>query len=467
MRKLFLSALSVFLTIAPFSKAAAQVIESTDSVPRLSLDDCIAVALSESPTLKIADLEIERVDYTKKDVLAQLLPTVSFGGNYNRTVAKQVAYMNFDLPGLGGDSPDNETIEQTRASRSSKDEGFKMGLDNSYQIGFNASVPLIAPQLWASMSLSDAQIAQSVEQSRASRLNLVNQVRDGYYRLMLALDSRKAIRESYDMAALTHEIYTKQFSVGSASEYDVLRTSVAMKNVEPELIQADIAIRQARLQLQILMGVSSDFKFETVGKLADYEGTMYDDILSIDTDYSMNSDLVMNNLQINTLNKSVKVAKMAWYPTLALTANYNWTSSSDGNPFKNFRWNPYSIVGLSLNFPIYQGGARLNKIKESQIQVTQMELTRENLERSVGMQVDLALDNITLNVKQIASSSESVKQAEKAYSIMEQSFAIGAASYLDLRDAEVALTRSRLAYYQSIYNYLTARSDLLLLLGRE
>ena len=240
-----------------------------------------------------------------------------------------------------------------------------------------------------------------------------------------------------------------------------------MKNVEPELIQADIAIRQARLQLQILMGVSSDFKFETVGKLADYEGTMYDDILSIDTDYSMNSDLVMNNLQINTLNKSVKVAKMAWYPTLALTANYNWTSSSDGNPFKNFRWNPYSIVGLSLNFPIYQGGARLNKIKESQIQVTQMELTRENLERSVGMQVDLAMDNITLNVKQIASSSESVKQAEKAYSIMEQSFAIGAASYLDLRDAEVALTRSRLAYYQSIYNYLTARSDLLLLLGRE
>ena len=213
MRKLFLSALSVFLTIAPFSKAAAQVIESTDSVPRLSLDDCIAVALSESPTLKIADLEIERVDYTKKDVLAQLLPTISFGGNYNRTVAKQVAYMNFDLPGLGGDSPDNETIEQTRASRSSKDEGFKMGLDNSYQIGFNASVPLIAPQLWASMSLSDAQIAQSVEQSRASRLNLVNQVRDGYYRLMLALDSRKAIQESYDMAALTHEIYTKQLAL--------------------------------------------------------------------------------------------------------------------------------------------------------------------------------------------------------------------------------------------------------------
>lgn len=37
---------------------------------------------------------------------------------------------------------------------------------------------------------------------------------------------------------------------------------------------------------------------------------------------------------------------------------------------------------------------------------------------------------------------------------MRQSFEIGAASYLDLRDSELALTQSRLAYNQSIYNYL-------------
>lgn len=461
MRKLFLSTLSGLLCITHLFGAPA---EEAQGVPKLSLDDCIAIALSESPTLKIADLEITRVDYTKKDVLAQLLPSVSFGGTYNRMIAKQVAYMNFDLPGFGGDDTGDDASGQ---ASSKKDEGFKMGLDNSFQLGFSASVPLIAPQLWASMSLSDVQIAKSVEQARASRLNLVNQIRDGYYRLMLAQDSRKAIQESYDMAALTHDIYSKRNSLGDASEYDVLRTSVAMKNVEPELIQADIAIRQSRLNLQVLMGVPSDFVFDVSGRLADYEDTMYEDILKIDRDMSMNSDLVMNQLDINVLDKSVSVAKMAWYPTLALTANYNWTSSSNGNPFRNFRWNPYSIVGLNLNFPIYQGGARLNKIKQSQLQAEQMRLTRENLERSVAMQVDLAVDNITLNVKQISSTSESVHQAEKAYSIMEQSFAIGAASYLDLRDAEVALTRSRLAYYQSIYNYLTARSDLLLLLGRE
>lgn len=437
----------------------------------LTLNQCIEIALNTNPTITVADLEIERMDYTRKDVLAQLLPNVAFGATYNRTLAKQVAYMDFDMGALMGGGKDENGEDASAADQipqsSNKSDGIKMGRDNSWQLGFNASLPLIAPQLWASLDLSDSQIAQSVEQARASRLDLINQVCTAYYQLLLAHDSKRVIQQSYDMAALTYDIYSKQFQAGAASEYDVLRTSVAMKNVEPELLQADISIRRARLQLQILMGMPSDFNFEVAGQLSDYERTMYEDALAIDPDYSGNTTLVMNTLQQETLYQSLKVAKRAWYPTLALTASYNWTSSSNGSPFTGLRWSPFSVVGLSLNVPLYQGGSRMNKIKETQIQVEQMRLNRENLERSVAMQVDLAMDNIKLNVKQIASNSESVGQAERAHKIMEESFKIGAASYLDLRDAELALTQTRLTYYQSIYNYLVARSELNLLLGRE
>ena len=48
---------------------------------------------------------------------------------------------------------------------------------------------------------------------------------------------------------------------------------------------------------------------------------------------------------------------------------------------------------------------------------------------------------------------------------MEKSFKIGAASYLDLRDAELALTNTRLTYLQAIYTYLVASSELEFLLG--
>lgn len=437
-------------------------LEAQDTV-RLDLDACLSIALSSNPTIKISDMEIERVDYSKKEAIGGLLPNVSFGATYNRMLQKQVMYMNMD--GFGGSSGGGGEADEKASRASSSRQGIKMGLDNSYSLGFQASVPLIAPQLWASLKLNDSQILESVEASRSSKISMVNEVKSAYYRLMLAEASRRVIQESYDMAAFTHEIYSKKYEAGAASDYEVLRTSVAMKNIEPELLQADIAIKQARLNLLILMGLNADFPLEISGTLSDYEKTMYEDAMSLSRDYAGNTELRQNELRIATLRQALKVQKMAWYPTLSASINYNWTSNSNGSPFRNFQWNPYSVFGLTLNVPIFQGGSRYIRQKQAQIQVDEMMMQRENLQRSVQSQVDLAIDNITLNVKQIASSSESVKEAERAHDIMDKSFKIGAASYLDLRDSELALTQSRLSYYQSIYNYLIANATLEQLLG--
>lgn len=422
---------------------AATDITPTDTLS-VSLDECIAIALDKNPTIKVADMEVTRVDYSKKETIGQLLPSIAFGGQYNRTLAKQVAYMNMGDAGR---------------------RGIKMGLDNSYNVGFTASMPLIAPQLWKSLKLSDSQILQNVEAARSSRLALINSVENAYYSLLLAEDSKKVIQESYDNAVFNHDVYQKKFQVGAASEYDVLRTSVAVKNVEPELTQADIAIKQARLQLAILMGLDASHAVSPTTTLSDYESTMYDRTLGIDRSIDGNTDLRMLDLQTRSLRDALTIQKMSWYPTLSMSASYNWTSSNDGTPFKNLQWSPYSMLGLTLNIPLFEGGQRYHRIKQAQIQVDEMKWQRENLERNINMQVDLAIDNIKMNVKQIASNSESVKQADKAHSIMEKSFEIGAASYLDLRDSELALTRARLAYFQSIYNYLVADSDLRQLLG--
>ncbi len=430
----------------------------------VSLDECLTIALSDNPTVKIADMEVERLDYSKREVIGQLLPTIDFGATYSRMLAKQVMYMNMDGFGdMGGNG--NDGAEENSRAGEKKDNGIKMGLDNSYSLGFQASLPLIAPQLWKSIGVSDTQILRSLESARQSRQSLVNQVKNAYYTLLLAQDSRKVIQESYDMAALTNRTYQQQREAGAASDYDVLRTSVAMKNIEPEIVQADIAIKQARLQLLILMGLDSNFELEAASQLSDYEASMYETVLSITPDYSGNSDLRLLDIDSKLLKQNLDIQKLAFVPTLALTANYNWTSMSNGSPFSNFRWNPYSTIGVTLSVPIFHGGQRINKVKQAKIQYAETQWQRENLERSISMQVDLAIDNIQLNVKQIASSSESVAEADSAHTIMEKSFGIGAASYLDLRDSELSLTRARLAYYQAIYNYLVAGSNLELLLG--
>ncbi|MBR5332530.1 MAG: TolC family protein [Muribaculaceae bacterium] len=468
MKKIVLKSLIASLCMGMSLPVFAQDANYNDTL-KLSLDQCITIALSENPSIKVADMEIERMDYSKKAVIGQLLPSISFAGQYSRTLEKQTMYLNMGaLTGGGSSSAGGEEASTEKASSSSSSSGasgIKMGLDNSYSLGFSASMPLIAPQLWKSLNLSDTQILQSLETARKSRLDLINQVKSAYYGLLLANDSYRVILDNYENAKFTHEIYVKKHELGAASDYDVLRTSVAVKNVEPELLQAEIGIKQAKLQLAILMGIDAAIPFEATASLAEYEQTMYEDALAINKDTEKNSDLKMLDIQTQSLKDALDIQKMAWCPTLALTANYNWTSMSDGNLFKNFRWSPYSTIGVALSVPIFQGGQTYSKVKQAEIQVKEMKFQRENLERSINMQVEIAVDNINKNVKQIASSAESVKQADKAHEIVEKSFKIGAASYLDLRDSELALTRSRLAYYQSIYNYLVANSSLELLLG--
>ena len=348
MKRVILKAVILSLTMGVAFPMLAQEQSYNDTI-KLSLDQCITIALSENPSIKVADMEIKRMDYSKKEVIGQLLPSISFAGQYSRTVEKQTMYLNMGALGGatgGGSTAGGEAGENSKASSKSSASGIKMGLDNSYSLGFSATLPLIAPQLWKSLNLSDTQILQSVETARKSRLNLINQVKAAYYGLLLANDSYRVIQDNYENAKFTHEIYVKKHELGAASEYDVLRTSVAVKNIEPELLQAEIAIKQAKLHMSILMGMDAAIPFEPTITLAAYEQTMYEDVLSINKSIDQNTDLKMLDIQTQTLNDALDIQQMAWFPTVAFTANYNWTSMSDGNMFKNFRWSPYSTVGL-------------------------------------------------------------------------------------------------------------------------
>lgn len=412
---------------------------------RVSRQDCVAIALSESQTLKVADLEVRKTDYSKKEVLANLFPAIDFTGAYQRAIELQSLSMN-----MGGTT---QTI--------------KMGTDNNWNLGLSASMPLINASLWKSIGLSDTQILQSLESARASRLDLVNNVNKAYYALMLAIDSRKVIRQNYDLAKFNAEIFEQQFKAGTASEYDMLRSQVQVTNVEPELLQADIAVRQCQLQLAVLMGIEPDATLMPTVELSDMQQEMYGYLLGDERSLNDNTSLRSLDISRKLAAQNVTLQKMAWVPTLSATYNLNWNAMSNGSPFRNQHFNPYSNVGLALQIPIFHGGAKYQKLRQAEVQVKQLDLQRETLVNSLNMQVDLALDNINRQANQISSSEQGMKTAAKAREIMQKSFEIGAASYLNLRDSEMALTSAQLAYYQAIYNYLVSTSELDTLLGRE
>lgn len=414
-------------------------------VLRISREECIEIALQDNPTIRVANLEVNRLDYSKKEIRASLFPTIDFQGAYQRTIDLQTMRMD-----LGGQS-----------------QNLKVGSQNTYNFGFNASMPIISPTLWKSIQISDVQILAAYESARASKLDLVDQVNKAYYALLLAIASRQVLQDNYDIAKINADIYRHQFEFGTASEYDVLRSSVAVKNIEPEILQADIAIKQCKLQLKVLMGIDYAVDIEPNVTLAEMQRDMYAYPLSAGDNISNNTSLRSMDIQKKLLEKTVTLRKFAWIPTLGAAYNMNWIALSNGNALRKQIFNPYSTVSLALNVPIFSGGSKYYAVKQAQVQLKELEFQREYLENSLNMQVELALDNINREAQQIASSEESMKQAKKAHDIMQKSFEIGAASYLDLRDSELADTSAQLAYYQAIYNFLVSTSELDNLLGKE
>ncbi len=410
----------------------------------MSLDDCISAALSQSPTVKVADMELTRYDYSRKETLAALLPKIDFALSYQRSIELQSMRMD-----LGGQS-----------------QQIKMGSDNTWNTGFTASLPLVAPTLWKSLSLSSTQILQAAESARTSRLQTVNAVSQAYYSLMLALASREVIISNYETARLNADLYAKRFAQGTASEYDVLRANVQVSNLEPDLLQADIAVNRCKLQLCVLMGLDANVDITPATTLEAMEQAMHPasgEAYPLDANPSLRS----LDLQRKLASQNTALKKMAFLPTLGASFNVNWLALSNGSPFRGQQFSPYSNVGLQLQVPVFSGGSRWYGLKQAKVQQAELELQREDLVNTLRMQVDLAVEDIDRQARQVVSSRRGVAQAEKARSIMQKSFEIGAATYLELRDSEVAEMSARLVYLQAIHSWLSASSELDLLLGRE
>ncbi len=477
MKKRFSLSIATVLVLTTVMTASAQTTNNADSVLYLDMDKALTIALSESPTIKVADIEVKKKDYSKRETIAGLLPKIDASASYQRSIKKQRMYMSgkaFDMGAMMGEylGPLYEAMgvpfpggDGSGESEDTSNDGFEVGLDNTYSMGFSASLPIIAPQLWKSVEITAIDVQNAMEAARSSRLSLINEVQKAYYNVLLCQDSYAVLRSQYDNAKLNAETYANQYKQGTASEYDVLRSEVAVRNIEPTLLQTENAVKLSKLQLKVLMGIDVDIDIVINDKLDNYEQDMYNVTMSIDRSLDNNTDLRQLDLQTKMLQKTATLQKFAYIPTLAAQFNYNWISMSDGGMFDNFRFNPYSTVAVALNIPIFSGGSRFYKVKQAEATVAQMGFQRDNLERALNMQVEAQLDAITKSIKQIDSNKLGVQQAEKAYNIMQKSFEIGSATFVTLNDAELALTRARLAYSQAIYDFLAGVSDVKKLLG--
>lgn len=459
-------AATLLLPFMLFSQSKAQ-----DTI-RLDLGKALEIALSENPTVKVANKEIEKKKYAKKGSYAALFPQISFGADYNRTLKKQVMYMDNigggsgmeGMMGAGAGSGSGSTDGSADVDLSN---GIQVGRDNNWSLGFNASMPLVNASLWKSLSISGIDVELAVEQARSSKISMVNQVKKSYYNVLLANDSYQVFKESYDNAMQNYLDIKKKYEQGTVAEFDLIRADVTVKNSEPNMLQAQNALTLAKWQLKALLGMDLDTGIECSGTLTDYENELFADFLSTDTTLANNTDLKQLDIQSKQLGKTLLMQKFDYLPTLSLTGLYQWNSMNNDFKFKDYRWNPYSVIGVSLSIPIFTGGSKYYKIRQTRVSMEQLDLQREDAERNLQLAVKQNIDNMNTCVKQFDAARKGVEQAERGYLISQKRYDTGAGTLLEMNDAELALTQARLNFNQAIFNYIVAKSDLEKIMGQE
>ena len=408
---------------------------------RLTLDQAIEIALSDNPTIQVAEQTIELKKISNKETALGLLPEASLSGAYTRTIKKQTMVMN----GMK----------------------FQVGIPNQYQGGLTVSLPIFAPTLYKSMKLTKTDVALAVEQARSSKQDLINQVTKAFYQTLLAQDSYAVLQKAFAQSEENFRIVNAKYEQGRVSEFDKISAEVQMRNMQPSVISARNGVELSKLQLLVLMNIDPETEIELQGSLNDYEEAVFAGVLTADTNsLKSNSTLAQLDMNVKMLQQSLSINKQSFAPIVALQFNYMFTCMADDFKFKEYEWNPYSNVSLSVSIPLFKY-SNFSAVKKTNLQISQLMTNRDYTARQLAMQQQSYLNSMAASAEQVSSNKEAIVQAQKGRDIAEKLYEVGRGTVLELNSAEVALTQAKLTYTQAIFDYLSAKADLDKLQGKE
>uniref|UniRef100_UPI004056BF13 TolC family protein n=1 Tax=Alistipes sp. TaxID=1872444 RepID=UPI004056BF13 len=413
---------------------------------QLTLNQAIDIALSDNPTVQIAEQEIERYDYVKQQAWGNLLPQISASGQYSRSVVKS------EMRG-----------------------GISFGADNTFAFTGDVSLPLFAPQIYRTLKLNKVQLAAAVEQARATRIDLVAAVKVAFYNILLAEQSLEVLHESKETVQQTVDETQLKFDNGLASEYDLLTAQVQLSNLQPSILQTEQAIEVAKLSLKMYLSLPEEVEIEVMGELNEMRDMVFAGT-DLTTDISENSSLRQLDLQVEQLERQLRVANASRLPTLAAFGQVSFTGNDmdalsffgDAAPPKHkFFWTHPISVGVSLSVPIFSGLTKSAQSKSIKNQILQLEMQRGYVKQQIDVQVRNAISSVMTAREKMFAQETTMQQAEKAYNISETRYNAGAGTMLELNMSRLNLTQAQLNFSQAIFDYLSAKAEYDKIIGRE
>ncbi|KQN33826.1 transporter [Pedobacter sp. Leaf41] len=408
---------------------------------QVTLKDALTYALQNNARVRKSKLDIEGGRYKVQEVRAQALPqlTGTAGLTYNPIIGQLVA-------DFGGQA-----------------QAIKLGQNWNSNAGVQLSQQLFNQQVFTGL-----QAARSSEEyynltSQLTEEQIIELVANNYYQVLVNRQQLNVLDTNIKNVKTVEKVISNQFKNGLARKIDVDRISVNLTNLNTQREQVVNAIVQLENQLKFSMGmpVSTPIQLPVTELTQVTQLPVFTDSV----DLANRTEVRLLNTQDKLLSLQRKAYLAEYYPSLALTGNYTYSSQSDGFDFlsSNAAAIGYgaSAIGLTLRVPIFNGFLTRSKVRQANVEILKAKEDRKESVNSLNLAYENAKIQLRNNLNTINSQRKNVELAQEIYKSTQNNYNNGLASLTDLLDTENSLTSSQNSYTQALLNYKIAEIQLI------
>jgi len=414
-------------------------------VQTLTLKDALTYALQNKADAKKAKLQVENSEYQIQEVRSRALPQISANGNltYNPVIQTTV------IDGAGFGAP-GTTIQAAFGQKWTSTAGLSLTqtiFDQSVFTGLRA----------AKSTREFYQINNQLTEEQ-----VIERVANNYYSVYVQKERLILLDSNYVNTTKVRDIVKGQFDNGLAKKIDLDRIVVKMSNIDTERQQIKNQITLQENALKFYMGMP----IETQIDMPKEEFEVVPAALTEQPTVENRTEYLLLKKQEELLVYNKKAVEAGYYPTLSLTAGYNYIGQGPEMPWfakpkDGVYWSDYSAIGLNLHVPIFTGFGTRAKVRQADVEIRSLQEDIKDTKLSLDLDYRNAMADIENNIVTIQNQKENMQLASEILSNTKNNYLQGLASLTDLLDAENASLEAQNNYTRAVLNYKIAEIALI------
>ncbi|MBT1704501.1 TolC family protein [Chryseosolibacter indicus] len=430
----------IFTVSITFSGNVVAQENTSDSVlHEATLENVVKYALEHQPAVQQALLDQRITEKNIQGRLADWYPQVNFVYNYQRNIQLQSSI-------IGG-------------------EVVRFGVNNTSAVQFNATQNLFNRDVLLASSTASKVRLQAEQNTVRTKIDMTVDVTKAFYDL-LATQQQVRIGEE-DIIRLQRSLKDaeSQYAAGVADKTDFKRATIQLANGKALLKSNQELVKFKEEYLKTLIGYPRDQKLNILYDTLQMEEEVYLDTLQ-PLNYSEHIDYRILYTQRELQKANVKYNYWSFIPTLSAFGSY--ILNYQNNEFSELysRDYPYSYVGASLNFPLFQGGKRIARIQEQKYTLKRIDYDLVNLKNNLSTEYTRAIAAYKSNLANYVALKDNVALATEVYDVVKLQYTSGVRPFLDVTIAETDLQTMRINYFNALYQVLASKMDVLRALGQ-